>query len=65
MDYKQSVKIVEELLNAVPRKYEDNRLELIHRYGYLISLLASIMADDFYAAQKVKRQHEKLTGKRN
>lgn len=55
-----SLRLVKELLDNLPRKYADNKMELIHHHGYLMGVLAHLVEDDFYAEAVVKRRLKQL-----
>ena len=42
----QNVNLIGQFLTALPKKYNDQHLDLIYRHGYLIGLLSEICDHD-------------------
>lgn len=59
-------KIIQDILDneAGKRTFDEHRLELAWRIGYLTGIIDKLAHNDYTIAHLLDRQHEKLTGKK-
>ena len=60
MPSKYHIQLINEIVDASPKRFNDPKQQWHYQYGLLMGLLASIADDDFYASHLLKKKLKQL-----